>query len=83
MFNEVKIYSDPKGVVLVISSWNYPLNITLTPTVGAIAAGNCVIMKPSELAPATASILKEMIPKYLDQVINILFFFQLVCVDLV
>ncbi|KAK9508215.1 hypothetical protein O3M35_007928 [Rhynocoris fuscipes] len=67
MFDDVKIYNDPKGVILVMGSWNYPLNITLTPTVGAIAAGNCVVMKPSELAPATAQLLNELVPKYLDQ----------------
>uniref|UniRef100_A0A161N9E2 Aldehyde dehydrogenase n=1 Tax=Triatoma infestans TaxID=30076 RepID=A0A161N9E2_TRIIF len=67
MFDEIKIYNDPKGVVLVMGSWNYPVNITLMPTIGAIAAGNCVVMKPSELAPVTAATLKEMIPKYLDQ----------------
>lgn len=62
------MYKDPYGVVLVIGAWNYPLQLTLLPVAGAIAAGNCVIIKPSEISPATSRLMAELIPKYLDQV---------------
>ncbi|CAF5220254.1 unnamed protein product, partial [Rotaria magnacalcarata] len=54
------------GVALIIGSWNYPYLVTLTPLVGAIAAGNCVILKPSELAPKSAAIMAAMVERYLD-----------------
>jgi len=50
-----KIYRDSLGVVLIIAPWNYPLQLLFIPLVGAIAGGNCVVLKPSELAPATAA----------------------------
>jgi aldehyde dehydrogenase (NAD+) len=56
-----KIYRDPLGVVLIISPWNYPLQLLLIPLVGAIAGGNCAVVKPSELAPATAAIIEKII----------------------
>jgi len=56
-----KIYRDPLGVVLIIAPWNYPLQLLLIPLVGAIAGGNCAVVKPSELAPATSSIINEII----------------------
>jgi aldehyde dehydrogenase (NAD+) len=56
-----KIYRDPYGVVLIIAPWNYPLQLLLIPLVGAIAGGNCAVLKPSELAPATAAIIEKMI----------------------
>jgi aldehyde dehydrogenase (NAD+) len=56
-----RIYHEPKGVVLIISPWNYPLQLVLIPLVGAIAGGNCSILKPSELAPATANIIEKII----------------------
>ncbi|MGN6491898.1 MAG: aldehyde dehydrogenase family protein [Agriterribacter sp.] len=56
-----KIFADPLGVVLIIAPWNYPLQLCLIPLVGAIAAGNCVVVKPSELAPATSSIIQKII----------------------
>lgn len=62
----VYIYKDPYGVVLVIGAWNYPLQLTLVPVAAAIAAGNCVLIKPSEVAPATSKFIAQMIPKYLD-----------------
>lgn len=55
------IMPEPLGVVLIISPWNYPFQLLLTPLIGAIAAGNCVVLKPSELAPATAAIMKKII----------------------
>lgn len=55
------VYKEPLGVVLIIGPWNYPLQLLLTPLVGAIAAGNCVLLKPSELAPATATVMKNLV----------------------
>lgn len=66
MLDSVEIHKDPYGVVLVMGAWNYPLQLTLLPVAGAIAAGNCVIIKPSEVAPASEKFIAEMIPKYLD-----------------
>ncbi len=54
------------GVVLIIGAWNYPLQLLLSPLVPAIAAGNCAVLKPSELAPATSSLVAELLPRYLD-----------------
>ena len=62
----LQVKPDPYGVVLIIGAWNYPVNLLLNPVCGAVAAGNCVIMKPSELAPATAKIMEELVPKYFD-----------------
>jgi aldehyde dehydrogenase (NAD+) len=56
-----KIYRDPLGVVLIISPWNYPLQLLLIPLVGAIAAGNCVVLKPSEFSSATSALIHKMI----------------------
>ena len=55
------VYKEPLGVVLIIGPWNYPLQLLLTPLVGAIAAGNCAVLKPSEFSPATAAVVKRMI----------------------
>ncbi|KAG0244317.1 Aldehyde dehydrogenase [Actinomortierella wolfii] len=66
-FDNVHIRKDPLGLVLIIGAWNYPLNLLLAPAVGAIAAGNTVVLKPSEVAPSTAAILTNLLPKYLDQ----------------
>lgn len=51
-----------------MGAWNYPLQLSLLPMIGAIAGGNCVILKPSEVATNTAKYLYETIPKYLDMV---------------
>lgn len=56
-----KIYYEPKGVVLIIAPWNFPLNLTLGPLVSAVAAGNSAIVKPSEMIPATAQCIHEII----------------------
>ncbi|CAG7815000.1 unnamed protein product, partial [Allacma fusca] len=61
-----KIERVPFGVVLVIGPWNYPFQLTLVPLCGAIAAGNCVIVKPSEVSVHSAAKMAELIPKYLD-----------------
>lgn len=55
------IYPSPKGVVLIIGAWNFPLQLLLIPLVGAIAAGNCAVIKPSEHAPATAALIEKII----------------------
>jgi acyl-CoA reductase-like NAD-dependent aldehyde dehydrogenase len=68
ILDSLLIYNDPYGVVLIMGAWNYPLQLTLLPLVGAIAAGNCVVIKPSEVSPASASLVAKLIPKYLDQV---------------
>ncbi len=59
-----RIMREPMGVVLVVGPWNYPILLLLSPVVGAIAAGNCVVIKPSELAPATTAVMKKMIEAY-------------------
>ncbi|CAO1387428.1 unnamed protein product [Diamesa tonsa] len=66
MLDGVYIFNDPLGTVLVMGAWNYPLQLTLVPAAAAIAAGNCVIIKPSEVAPNSAKFMAEKIPKYLD-----------------
>lgn len=66
ILDEVCIYNDPYGVVLIVGAWNYPFQLTLAPVVGAIAAGNCIIAKPSELAPASAKLMWELFEKYMD-----------------
>ncbi len=53
--------AEPLGLVLIISPWNYPLQLAIAPLIGAIAAGNCAILKPSELAPHTAQALAALI----------------------
>lgn len=55
------IYPEPYGVVLIIAPWNYPFQLTLMPLIGAITAGNCVIMKTSSAAPHTHNIVKKII----------------------
>lgn len=55
------IYKQPYGVVLIIAPWNYPFQLAIAPLVGAIAAGNTAIVKPSELTPHTSSVIRELI----------------------
>ncbi|MEU0497092.1 aldehyde dehydrogenase family protein [Mycobacterium sp. NPDC006124] len=57
---------EPFGTVLVIGAWNFPFALTLGPAVGAIAAGNTVVLKPSEVAPACSALMAELVPRYLD-----------------
>ncbi|NXN52426.1 AL3B1 dehydrogenase, partial [Rynchops niger] len=61
------IRKDPYGVVLIIAPWNYPVNLLLGPLIGAIAAGNCVIIKPSEMTKNTERLVAEALPSYLDK----------------
>ncbi|WP_336993033.1 aldehyde dehydrogenase family protein [Leucobacter sp. VD1] len=62
-----RIVPEPLGMALVIAPWNYPLMLALSPVIGAIAAGNAVVIKPSELAPATARLIASLVPDALDR----------------
>jgi aldehyde dehydrogenase (NAD+) len=69
MFNmpaKSHLVPEPLGVVLVIAPWNYPVQLLLVPAASAIAAGNCVVMKPSEVSAATSALLGQLVPKYMD-----------------
>lgn len=68
MLDTVVVHKDPYGVVLIMGAWNYPIQLTLLPVAGAIAAGNCVIIKPSEVSSASEKFIADAIPKYLDNV---------------
>jgi aldehyde dehydrogenase (NAD+) len=61
-----RIYAEPLGVTLIIGPWNYPFHLMILPLVGAIAAGNCALLKPSELAPHTSRVLAELIQATFD-----------------
>lgn len=61
-----RIYPEPLGVVLIIGPWNYPFQLMISPLVGAIAAGNCAILKPSEIASHTSEVVADMISKTFD-----------------
>lgn len=62
-----RVLREPLGVVLVIAPWNYPVALSLAPMAAAIAAGNCVLGKPSEMAPATAAALAGLVRRHLDE----------------
>jgi len=66
LFDQTVVRPEPFGVVLVMGAWNYPFNLTMGPVHGALAAGNCVVVKPSELAENSASVMASLLPKYLD-----------------
>jgi len=59
--------AQPLGLVLIIAPWNYPLQLSLMPVIGAIAAGNCVVLKPSELAQHTSNLLARLLPEYVSR----------------
>ncbi|XP_044505234.1 aldehyde dehydrogenase family 3 member F1-like [Mangifera indica] len=61
-----ELVPEPHGVVLIISSWNFPFGLSLEPLIGAIAAGNTMVLKPSEMSPACSSFLANVVPSYLD-----------------
>jgi len=68
-----RVEKEPLGVVLIIGPWNYPFMLLIDPLVGAMAAGNCIVLKPSEAAPATAAIIQKIIeenfsPDYISYV---------------
>lgn len=58
---------DPLGVGLIIGAWNYPIQLVLSPLIAALSAGNAAVLKPSEVSPASAAALAELIPQYLDR----------------
>ena len=60
------VVREPLGVVLIIAPWNYPLQLAIGPLVAAIAAGNCALVKPSEVAPHTSAAIARFLPMYLD-----------------
>ncbi|TVQ07909.1 MAG: aldehyde dehydrogenase [Leptolyngbya sp. DLM2.Bin27] len=60
------VQPEPRGVALIIGPWNYPFQLIISPLMGAIAAGNCAIVKPSEAAPATANVLARLIADTFD-----------------
>src|SRR5690606_14360140 len=60
------IEAAPYGVTLIIGAWNYPFQLVLAPLVGAIAAGNCAVIKPSEMAAQSSALLKQLVARYLD-----------------
>ena len=66
MLGRSVLMRDPLGVVLIIAPWNYPVGLLLSPLVGAIAAGNAAVLKPSEVTAHTSAVLAETLPKYLD-----------------
>ncbi|PKL77193.1 MAG: aldehyde dehydrogenase family protein [Candidatus Melainabacteria bacterium HGW-Melainabacteria-1] len=61
-----QIVYEPYGVALIIAPWNYPFQLLIAPLIGAIAAGNCAVVKPSELTPATARVIAELIRNTFD-----------------
>ncbi|MER3452797.1 MAG: aldehyde dehydrogenase family protein [Acidimicrobiia bacterium] len=63
---QARVVREPLGVVLVIAPWNYPVHLLLLPMAGAIAAGNCVVGKPSEVTPTVSATLARLVPEYLD-----------------
>ncbi|XP_072909308.1 aldehyde dehydrogenase, dimeric NADP-preferring-like isoform X1 [Hemitrygon akajei] len=67
LMDSVYIHREPLGVVLIIGAWNYPLALVLQPLVGAIAAGNAAVLKPSEVSGNTAQLLVDLLPRYLDK----------------
>ena len=60
-YSKSHIYQEPYGRVLIIAPWNFPIQLSFVPLVGAITAGNCVVLKPSELAPYTARVIQQII----------------------
>jgi aldehyde dehydrogenase (NAD+) len=60
------VVRDPLGVVLIIAPWNYPVGLLLSPLIGAVAAGNAAVLKPSEVTPHTSAALAKLLPRYVD-----------------
>jgi aldehyde dehydrogenase (NAD+) len=61
------VQHEAKGVVLIISPWNFPINLTFCPLISALAAGNCVILKPSEMTPHTSAVMRKLIEEIFDE----------------
>ncbi len=66
VMGRARVLREPLGVVLIISPWNYPVGLLLSPLVGAVAAGNAVVLKPSEVTPHVSAVLAKWIPQYMD-----------------
>ena len=67
LFSKNRLYYEPKGVCLIIAPWNYPFQLVMSPLISAIAAGNCVIIKPSELSSATSKVIHMIIKEAFDE----------------
>lgn len=65
-FHNPHVRREPKGTVLILGAWNYPLTVQIGPMIGAIAAGNTVVLKPSEVSAHSAKLISELFPKYMD-----------------
>uniref|UniRef100_U3FZT0 Aldehyde dehydrogenase n=1 Tax=Micrurus fulvius TaxID=8637 RepID=U3FZT0_MICFL len=65
--DKIYIRREPLGVALVIGAWNYPFVLIITPLIAAIAAGNAVVIKPSEISENTAKVLEKLLPQYIDK----------------
>ncbi|MEE1946501.1 aldehyde dehydrogenase family protein [Pedobacter sp. KR3-3] len=66
-FSKNRIYYEPKGVCLIMAPWNYPFQLTMGPLISAIAAGNCVMLKPSEISPATSAVVGKIIADVFEE----------------
>lgn len=66
-FSVSKVYQEPYGSVLLMSPWNYPFQLTIAPLVGAIAAGNCAVLKPSNDSPATSHLICALVNEYFEE----------------
>lgn len=66
-FDGLYVYNEPYGVVLILGAWNYPVQVILNPLIGAIAAGNCAVLKPSEISHHTSQLLADCLPNYIDE----------------
>ena len=64
---DVHLYPESRGVTLIFGAWNFPLQLVVIPLVGAIAAGCCAVVKPSEVAHNSALVMAKFFPRYLDQ----------------
>merc|ERR1719268_562290 len=67
LMDETFIQPEPFGVALVMGAWNYPWNLTMAPVHGALCAGNCVVVKPPDLAEHSAELIAKLVPRYVDQ----------------
>lgn len=66
-FHNPHVRREPKGTVLVLGAWNYPVTVQIGPVIGAIAAGNTVVLKPSEVSAHSAKLISDLWPKYMDK----------------
>jgi aldehyde dehydrogenase (NAD+) len=66
-FSKNRIYYEPKGVCLIIAPWNYPFQLVMSPLISAIAAGNCVMVKPSEISASTSKVINSIISETFDE----------------